>query len=178
MFLPIYETTLHHCHGVALSMERIKTSLELEDEIKLHETGWAIQRVGWAVILLLLVAAALGVFGNGLLSSAEISDDGNNIRFEKLVRYQSPMQLIIRTNGRENKVEVRIPQSYIESMEVDKIVPEPVDQKLASGLAIFTFKTEGPSTIKFYIIPEKTGQMKAQIQVNESNFSVTHFIYP
>lgn len=159
-------------------MQRIKTSLELEDDIKLHETGWIIQRAGWIIILLLVIASALGLFGNGLLSKAEITDNTNKLSFEKRARYEAPMQMTIHATSRNNRIEVRIPQSYFDTVALDKVVPEPQEQTIAKGFAIFTFETEGPSVIKFYLIPEKTGTVKAQIQVNESDFSISQFIYP
>ena len=159
-------------------MQRLKTSLELEDDIKLHETGWIIQRVGWIIILLLVIAASLGIFGNGLLSKAEIIDDGNKLSFEKRARYEAPMQMTIHATSRNERIDVRIPQSYFNIIELDKVVPEPLEQTLANGFVIFTFETEGPSTVKFYLIPEKTGTITVQIKVNESDFSISHFIYP
>jgi hypothetical protein len=160
-------------------MEKIKTtSLDLEDEINLHQKGWNIQRAGWAVILLLLVASALGLFGSGLLSSKELTANGNTIRFEKLARFESPMHLRVNAKSNNGKIEVRIPQSYLKEIELDKIVPEPVDQRLKKEQAIFIFEATDFSFIDFYLIPEKAGPVKAVIQVNESNFSVNHFIYP
>lgn len=159
-------------------MEKIKTSLDLEDEIRLHETGWTIQRIGWVVILLLLVASALGVFGTGILSKKNITKNGHNIIFEKFVRYEAPMQLTVDAKSKNNKIEIRIPQTYFKSIELDKIVPEPHRRDLADGMAIFTFESKDPTAIKFYLIPEKTGLVKAVFKVNESDFSITHLIYP
>ena len=160
-------------------MEKIKTtSLELEDEIKLHQTGWNIQRVGWAVILLLLVASALGLFGSGLLSSKALSDNGNTVTFEKIARFESPMHLRVYAKSNNGHIVVSIPQSYLKEIELDKIVPEPVSQRLENELAIFTFEATDLSLIDFFLIPEKAGQVKAVIRVNDSDFSISHFIYP
>lgn len=174
----IFLSVLRQIPRSGASMEKLKTSLDLEDEIRLHETGWAIQRIGWVIILLLLVAAALGIFGTGMLSQTQVDQTGHTIIFEKFARYEAPMQLTVHAKSKNNNIEIRLPEIYFESIELDKIVPEPHETDLAQGNVVFTFQSKDRSAIKFYLTPEKTGQVKVHIQVNESDFIITHFIYP
>lgn len=159
-------------------MERIKTSLQLKDEIDLHRTGWIVQRIGWAVLLLLVIAAIAGVFGTGWLSSSSITREGTRVTFERLARFEAPMKLIIHAQETDGHVEVRFPQTYLEEVEVDKIVPEPAAQETGNGYVIYTFKAQASSALIFYLIPESPGNIRTEMAVDKSVFPIAHFIYP
>ncbi|HEU4345558.1 MAG TPA: hypothetical protein VFU31_28750, partial [Candidatus Binatia bacterium] len=51
-----------------------KRSLEIEEDLRFQERAWVVQRVGWGVMLLVIVATAAGMFGEGALSSATVGD--------------------------------------------------------------------------------------------------------
>lgn len=160
-------------------MEKIRRStLQLDDEIELHQTGWIIQRIAWALIVLLVIAAALGFFGTGPLSDKEVSDGENTIRFERFARYQSPMNLLIFTSGKGETVDIRLPQTYLNSLKLDKIIPAPSTQSVENGMAIFTFPIKGPATINFFIQPTKAGTLSGTLHINSSVFEIKHFVYP
>jgi hypothetical protein len=159
-------------------MERIKTSLQLKDEIDLHLTGWIVQRIGQGLLLLLVIAAAAGVFGTGWLSSRRISQDGSTVTFERLARFEAPMKLIIHAQKAGGSIDVRFPQTYISGIEVDKIVPEPEAQEAGNGFVTYRFKTGQSSAIIFYLIPESAGNIRTEMTVNNSVFHIAHFIYP
>ena len=50
------------------TVEVIKTDLEINEELDLHEKGWKFQRIGWIFIFLLVALSAFGFFGDGLAS--------------------------------------------------------------------------------------------------------------
>jgi hypothetical protein len=159
-------------------VERIKPSLQLKDEIDLHLRGWIVQRIGWVLLLLLVIAASLGLFGSGWLSSGHVAAENGVVSFERLARFESPMKLIVQVDKTDGDIEVRIPRSYLSCIEIDKIVPEPAAQKAAEGSMIYTFDADPASAIIFYLIPESTGSIRMEMTVDNSVFPVAHFIYP
>jgi hypothetical protein len=165
-------------HETTATMEKIKTSLQLKDEIDLHRKGWIAQRIGWAVLLLLVIAAAAGVFGTGWLSSRHISREGTQVTFERLARFEAPMKLIIHAQKTDGNVEIRFPLAYLEEIEVDRIVPEPAEQQTGKGYMTFTFKADPSSAVIFYLVPESAGSIRTEMAVNNTVFHIAHFIYP
>lgn len=159
-------------------MERIKPSLQLKDEIDLHLKGWVAQRIGWALLLLVLVAASLGAFGTGWLSSDQVTGENGTVSFERIARFESPMKLMIEVGKADGKVEVRIPRSYLSRIEIDKIMPEPASQKVADGAMIYTFDAAPQSAILFYLIPESTGSIRTELIIDNTVFPIAHFIFP
>ena len=50
------------------TVEVVKTELQIEEDIRLQEKGWRFQRWGWAFIFSMVILAALGLFGDGIIS--------------------------------------------------------------------------------------------------------------
>ena len=159
-------------------MKPIKTSLDMEDEIDLHKKGWVAQRVGWIIFLLILIAASLGLFGNGLLSKSSAGERNAIIQYERFTRFESQTELNIQAQNVTDGLEVRIPQSYIHSMEVEKMIPEPTRQRLEPDHLVLFFEAEGSASVSIVFNPETTGSVAAVIEVNGERILISHFIYP
>lgn len=159
-------------------MERIKSSLQLKDDIDLHLRGWIVQRIGWVLLLLLLIAASLGVFGTGWLSAGHVAGKNGTVSFERIARFETPMKLVFQIEKAEGDIEIRMPRSYLGSVEIDKIVPEPATQKAADGSTIYTFDAGAESTITFYLMPESTGSIRTELTIDNSVLPIAHFIFP
>ena len=159
-------------------MEKLKPSLQLEDEIDLHEKGWIAQRIGWLLMLIMLISAALGVFGTGWLSYKTQIAGNNSVSYERFGRFELPMQITIRSQANEGRLTVSIPQSYLHCFKVSQITPEPSDRKTENRSTIYTFEGNDEITAQFYLEPETIGTVRGDIHVNGSLFTPSHFIYP
>ena len=158
-------------------MRHIQSSMDMPDEIDLHEKGWVVQRVGWAILLLILLAASLGLFGNGLLSKSRTGDLMTTIGYEKFGRFESRMEIKIATSTQKN-IELKIPQPYLRKMEIEKVVPLPEKQKLEKDKMVLTFLASDIAEITIYLVPQKAGMISTSIEVNGKSYNISHFIYP
>ena len=70
--------------------------IDLADDISLQEKTWRVQRVGWAVMALLVAAGLAGVFARGPLSRAEAQGQGLRLEYERFERYQAPSEIRVR----------------------------------------------------------------------------------
>src|SRR5919106_6001727 len=69
-------------------------SLQIDQDLAYQQREWLVERVGWIVMLLLIVAAAAGIFGNGVLSRASVSDGKQlRIEYERFAHYLTPTSL-------------------------------------------------------------------------------------
>jgi hypothetical protein len=159
-------------------MERLNPEAEIEDEIRLHEKGWIVQRVGWIILLTLLTAASLGLFGSGVLSTKQIVGNGASVKFERFARFQSPMTLEMNTKSNTEKIEILLPLSYFASMELEKIQPEPSTRRVENGNIVYLFAISDEAVIKFYLTPQSAGNISTVIKINNEAFPINHFIYP
>ncbi len=83
-----------------LSRSALKPSpdpmIQLEDDIAFQRKSWLVERIGWGVMLTILVAALAGLFASGPLSSknVESADSSAIVRYERFARAQAPVCLV------------------------------------------------------------------------------------
>lgn len=142
------------------------------------------ERLGWVFMGLTLLAAALGLFGQGVLARAELSRNNFRLHYDRFVHYGDLIKLKIEVPpdaGDAGIVAVALPNSYLHSFRSDRIVPDP--ESSAHGdqtLFWFTNTYAGQSiSILFYLEPEKLGRIQGKIIVNgEEEFVFDQFVYP
>src|SRR5687768_8105632 len=88
-------TTKNFCMAISKQnkIERVKHTMELDDKIDLQIRGWKVQRIGWVVILALMLAAALGVFGEGVISKKQVDLGNAQVTYDRFFRYEAQMKL-------------------------------------------------------------------------------------
>jgi hypothetical protein len=149
----------------------------IEDEISLHRKGWVIQRIGWILMFAFLIAALLGLFGEGPLSSKNIKVGNIEIAYERFCRYEHGMKIKLQSND-ENISTVSIPQDYLENFRVGEIVPEPQKQVASAGYVNFQFEGSDNKLISFYLTPLKRKTVEGLFRANAHSFTIKHTIYP
>lgn len=159
------------------SVETAKHDLELDEDIGLHERGWRWQKLGWGLLILLVIAGALGAFGEGILSTRKPSSNGITLRYDRFFRYQHEMQVLVQSQVGFIHT-ISLPQQYLEKMLLVRMVPEPIDN-VAQGDRV-TFRFVGThKIISIYEQPEDAGSIDGLLLVNDSaRFLLSHFIYP
>ena len=155
-----------------------KHPLDFQDELELHKKGWIAQRIGWIFLAMVFTAAAIGVFGDGVISKRRISNGDVTIEFEKFSRFQTTMRLRISLRQSDRTVQLKIPQHYLEQCEIEKLVPEPEQQFIVDDLQVYTFNAQRRGNIFLYLTPKKVGQIKSTFRVNDTDFTFSHFVYP
>jgi hypothetical protein len=160
------------------SVERIRTSLQIEEDIDLHIRSWIIQRIGWGLMLIFLVLAALGLFGNGFLSEQHVSADGASLTYERFSRYENNTALEIETSARRKSISIHFDPGFAQTFKVEKINPAPSGQKIQDGVRIDSFAVEGRAHITYFLSPRIYGDAAYVLQVNESRFQLAQYIYP
>ena len=160
-------------------MEVVKTDLQIQDELDAHRRGWAAQRVGLFFIYAMVVAAAAGLFGDGIASTKRIARDGVMVESEKFYRFEARMKVMVRgTGANAEATTVSISESYLQKVRIETIQPEPDKTTYADGKVTYTFPGTGNFAITFYLIPQVSGSIQGELSVNERSFHLKHFIYP
>lgn len=151
--------------------------LPVEDEISLHRRGWIIQRIGWVLMFAFLIAAILGLFGEGPLSSKKIQAGGVSVEYERFCRYEHGMVIRLQSDG-ENINTVSIPQTYLKSFRVATIIPEPAKQVATTGSVQYQFEGPQNNIVSFYLNPVNRKTVEGMFQVNNHPFTIKQTIYP
>lgn len=159
-------------------IERPDTSLEIDEDVNLHIKGWIIQRIGWIIILILLVCSALGLFGTGMLSEKSLRKGGYVVTYERLNRYENETRVKIVAPESSGKVLIHLPNGYLQSHDLKKITPEPTAYKNVNGSLLLVFPTKQQAFITLDVEAKKVGLATYIITINDSDFGLNEFIFP
>jgi hypothetical protein len=151
--------------------------LPVEDEISLHRKGWVIQRIGWVIVFGFLIAALLGLFGEGPLSRKKIQTGNISVEYERFCRYEHGMEIRLQS-ANENISTVSIPQAYLKAFRIGTIVPEPDRQVATEGYIQYQFEGSQNNIISFYFNPVERKNVGGVFQVNSRPFIIKQTIYP
>lgn len=105
---------------------------------------FGLQRLAWGLMLLLAVAALLGVFGNGWLSRAQAAAPGDALKldYDRVLRADAPAQLrftVIPGRGCGGAAHLTLPQDYLRDLQVEAIVPPPLRATAGSQGVTYSF---------------------------------------
>jgi hypothetical protein len=160
-------------------VEVIKPQMEIDESLDLQERGWVIQRIGWVLLYAFLIIAALGLFGEGVLSKKSINESAASIEYEKFFRYEGRMEIkvdVSRSTG--NQTIVAFPNNYLKHFQIVSILPEPKENRVQGNKVNYIFEGTAPMNIVFYLVPKQVGQISGELTVNNDTFNLSHFIYP
>lgn len=160
--------------------------LQIDENMEFQRRSWIIQRVGWAIFTLVILLAALGLFGDGVLSNAQAGqpDGGFWLEYPRFERFEDEFRMKVHAGegaAAEREIRIQLNQRYLDAIEVNHISPEPDSEiKDADGVT-YVFKTDRSSrfTAHFYMLPRKVGPLSGTFRLqNGDRVDFSQFIYP
>jgi hypothetical protein len=148
---------------------------------------WRVDRVGWVVMGLILVAGLLGVWGGGLLGNvtATGSDGRMCVDYDRFVRNLGQSSLIVTFppgSAEQGMISMSIDQQYLTANEVESTTPQPDSVTAREGRFVFEFPAdEGADlTAQFDLRPNSgAGVRTATIESNSgAPVRLWQFVYP
>lgn len=159
------------------SIEKIKHDMELDERPLLHEKAWSIRKVGWGVILFIMLAGLMGAFGSGWLSKRSPSVGSIKAQYERFFRYETEMKILIESGVHISSIS--LPQKYIKEFRTLRFEPMPFNNHTEEGNVVFNFLPDNNRIVSIYLIPKKYGAINGNLKVNlEYSLPLRHFIYP
>jgi protein-L-isoaspartate(D-aspartate) O-methyltransferase len=135
--------------GSSASQELERRANEGRD-IEYEQREWVAQRVAWVVMLLLVVAALLGLLGApGLLGEARTtaSDGSIKLEYDRISRFHAPTRLVIDVSPDfvdNGEIQLWVDAGYAEGLTIESIAPEPESTDLEPGRIVYTFTVSDP----------------------------------
>jgi hypothetical protein len=160
---------------------------ELKQDLPFQHRTWMIQRCGWGAMVLILLAACLGLFGRGPLSETTAGDPSAPLSFdyERFGRYQSEMTLRLHVQERARSngtVRIWLSNNYLSKVHIAHIMPTPETGEISPTGMTYVFRQTGselPADIILDLQAQKIGVISGQIGLDDSH--TLHFrqwIYP
>lgn len=158
--------------------------LPIADELHFQKTSWIIQRIGWAVLVAVVLAALLGVFSHGYVSRAVASrpDAQLTVEYERFQRASLLTRLTVTlAPGAHDEARLRFGPVFQDLYEIEAVEPRPARSSASGkGLDLYFDAPEREDVhVVFWARPRRTGLFAlsaANAEGSELPFRV--FVYP
>jgi hypothetical protein len=159
-------------------LERVSPDLAIDEHIDFHNTGFVVQKVGLIFIFGLVVLAAAGFFGDGVLSATSVSAGNSTIEYDEFYRFEARLDLKVHLTSVADPAVISFSNDYLNSFRIESINPEPKETRIGNDLVHFYFPGTGAMDITFHLIPQKVGSISGTMEVQGQSVSLQHFIHP
>ena len=163
----------------------LEKRLELEQDLKLQDRHWRVERVGWVLIALIMCAGLLGLFGHHPFTRAvaHTSDGQLLLEYDQYARYESNgdfrVTLTPDLNGR-GVIRIWFDDAYLDSLNVLAVSPMPIRGETREGKRAFVFQMDGDRfTAIFSVHFKQIGLVHGRVNADEGQTVVlSHFVWP
>lgn len=167
-------------------MKRIG-DLEIDQDLEFQQREWRVQRVFWAVLVLVVVLGMIGLFGTGPISSATSgsSSQGISVSYERFVRHggEAELEFTIQPDQvQDGQVEIWISSSYLDDLTIEQYSIEPDEVRSQGERQVFVFlvdSSDEPASIRISIRPDKMGRFAGEAGIVDGpSISFSQLSYP
>ena len=142
-----------------------------------QQKEWRAFRVFWILMAFVLVAAALGLFGNGLISKQTYTANSLHVAYDRFMRVEKEVQLHIRVQDLGDGATIGINNDYLKKVRIDQVVPQPAAVTLRDNTLIYRFHPLRNGFITFYLRPQLMGSQRLEITVAGKKMRFQQYIY-
>ena len=158
---------------------------QVAEDMPFQKRTWAVERVAWVAMALLLVAALLGLFSVGPLSRTQAgSPEALRVSYERFERYQAPSTLRLDLGPAAvaaGEAAVHLGRAFVEAVQIEQIRPEPREAAAAAGglRLVFDVVPEQPASIYLQVRPQKIGFIDGSVGLaGGATVGIGQFVYP
>lgn len=157
------------------------------DDIDFQRREWTAQRVGWALVGLLVVASLAGLFGAGPLSeTTAAAEDGTvEVEYERFIRHvgTTTMTVTLGAGTVENgKARLYISRDLAAGWRIENVSPAPSTESSSGEWLIYELDVLGddPPEVKFLYRGDGFGRHAGAIHAGSGTTPVRlwQWIYP
>jgi hypothetical protein len=164
-------------------IEKLTRQPPFPEDIVRQCSEWRIERLGWVVMALLVLAALLGAFSHGPLSDATTTGSGGNlsVAYERLVHKTARHQFVITLARAPQDARIRLSPSFLQSYDIEVLYPVPLHSTSGTDGLDLTFapSAAGDLTVHIGARAKRFGLATLSVEAgDQSRASFTQLIYP
>jgi hypothetical protein len=161
------------------------SAASLEHDPAFHQWSWRVEWTAWVLMLLILVAALLGLFGPGLFGHKHLrADDGSlALEYDRFgqVSADTVVNISLQPRKLQHPYNLWINRSYLDTFEIKQIIPSPRAMELSSDGWLYTFgpgQAGEPFPIRLFLIPRHAGVVEGCVNSGGRTLCFRQFVYP
>ena len=144
-----------------------KETLQIDEDRDFQRREWRYQRIGIALLFLLVLAAILGLTGmGGVLARGEAGDAGGalHVDYDRFVRRGSFSKVNLHLRTTPGAVRFWVGAPYFDRVQIDSIAPEPEIVSVETGRHVFVIRAGSPDVVVTLDVKhEEAGMLEAEI---------------
>jgi len=161
--------------------------LEINQDLNFERKQFVVERIGWILMLALVVAALAGAFGRGPLSTkTERTPDGTlSVEYERFARHEAETELklhISKEAARSGSLRLWLDRDYMSKFGIKEINPEPQRSDLGADRVTFVYpvpKPGGRLTVRFLFEATEIGNVEGAAGIEgHDTLRFKQFVYP
>jgi len=152
-----------------------------KESLPFQRREWVVQRIGWVVFALILLAGLLGLFGDGPLAHRVAASPALQIEYDWLIRRDSPTtwKLTPRVPPKDGHYRVALDADWAQHFRMHGIQPEPASARLVDGRWEYEFEASASVPIVFNVEARRMGSLEGSIRLGDAPpIELSQFAYP
>ena len=163
-------------------MSRSQSSPEIAEDRSFQEQFWKIERIFWGAFGLLILAAALGLFGSGGPFSRGATFVGESrINHPLTARWEAGDELSVRLAGSAGERSLTLSSDFAEAFEIEDMQPSPqrVEADGSGHRYVFTAMGDLPIEIRIALVPRHPGYVTYRLTPGSGQpVNLSTFVWP
>lgn len=159
-----------------------------EHLLSLNSPYWQIQKIGYLVLFILIVAALIGLTGNGIFGTTIKADSSGllKVEYDPILRSHSDtvIRLWVRPQSLSDKASfaLSLSQTSFANAIIKQINPKPISESIDGANLRYTFSASNNSTampIQIWFEPQIFGKLNTTVNFhNQSTVTFQQLILP
>jgi hypothetical protein len=150
---------------------RVENAVSVGEDLDFQRRWWRFEKAAWFVLVLVLIADALGAFGRGWIARGErhTTDGTLRLQYERIERAGTPSNMLIMFGPsavHDQKVRLFSSDAIVNELGAQRIIPQPTISEIGPGGITYTFRTSGsPAAVSIALQPSYPGIHRFEIEV-------------
>lgn len=144
---------------------------------------WRMERIGWALVTLFVLAGLVGLLGTGPLSSATATSGAVSVEYHRVAHYEADdsVTLIFAPAAVEaGAVTATLTGEWPGAVDIQGISPEPSEQLLVPGGLVLELPVErsGELEVSITFRAQELGSQQAELSVGSDTVRFSQLVLP
>jgi hypothetical protein len=161
----------HIAERVMDHIPRVDDAVAVGEDLEFQRRWWRFEKAAWVLLVFILVADALGLFGRGWLARTQrdAADGTLHVRYERIERAGTPSEMTIEFGPNavhEQKARLFSSDTIVKQLGAQRIIPQPVISEIAADGITYTFAVTGaPAIARIALEPSFPGVHHIELRV-------------
>ncbi|MCY1392366.1 hypothetical protein D9M68_305460 [compost metagenome] len=164
--------------------ESRERQVPVRENLRIQRVHWGIERIGFVILLALMLLTLLGLFSRGWLSHvhAQTASGGLELEYQRFLRNGATSNLVLTVRGEAGKeADVRIAGAFLQGVTVESLVPQPAASSSheETGIALrLKPDANGRAQVHLALRSDGLGHYASRVLANGESLELNQFIYP